>query len=143
MEDYHCKNCKFGAYPCRNNNCVCHAAQQQVYGHQEREECKCADKFSGNKYICMCKKSHPEPNWEISFDKEFDSPMAQWTSVAIKSFIYSLLATQEEKIRKEIDKQIILLVAEECNTARSDGQSTSRLTSLAMKALKIINEGIK
>ncbi len=100
--------------------------------HQEREGCK-----HGNAFVCpLCEKPHPEPSWEISFDKEFDNPMAQWTSVAIKSFIHSLLATQEEKIRKEFAEIVWETILEKEGTGWAD-------TTKGKELRKIINEGSK
>ena len=52
----------------------------------------------------------------------------------IKEFIKNLLTQKTEEIRKEI----ILLIAKECNVARSENQTTSRLTSLAVKISELL-----
>ena len=44
---------------------------------------------------------------------------------------------QEEKIRKDIIKEIDILIAQEIVIAHKEGQPTSRLTSLSVKVSKV------
>lgn len=58
----------------------------------------------------------------------------------LRSTITTEIAETEKRAQRQMLKQIQVLIAEECNTARQEGQPTSRLTSLANKIYSTVKD---
>ena len=148
------KPCKFGCRSWEENKIiVCHGNSHPYSEWLTCEVCKRVDeqweeaKRSGKLQELLKNNMNTEQeNWEEEFDEQFemcnggDAVIVKIdddglsTKQYLKLFIRTTLATYKQSLRE----QFTLLVADEINTARSEEQSTSRLTSLANKVLDLL-----
>ena len=76
-----------------------------------------------------------QPTWQDELAELYNEN----EPVKVRDFVQSLLDEQRQELRKEI----IILIAKECNIARSEEQPTSRLTSLSVKINELLEEKFK
>ena len=129
-------------------NCFSHQLPQKNPMHTEKnpdldtKQCINGHVMKGIGFDYMCPEcegewvNSPEVGlgWEKDLNKFYGAMFECGDYEALVEFVRNLLSQKTEEIRKEI----ILLIAKECNIARSENQTTSRLTSLAVKVSELL-----